>query len=305
MEESKVSSCPENLEEAGRASGCQGCPGQALCQSQAGRDPAQDALNIRMRAIKHKVIVMSGKGGVGKSTVAACLAARLALRGATVAALDTDICGPSLPTLLAVSDQEITNSQWGWLPPLSPCGVKVLSVGSMLPSADAAVALRGPRKTHLVRSMLRDTLWGRLTYLIIDTPPGTSDEHLSLARLLRDTRPDGVVLVTTPQDLVCGVVRRQVTFCRKVGLNIIGMVENMAEFECPCCKERYPVLGGTGAAGRLAADLGIPLLGTLPLDPALATRCESGSAHDCLTPESTTERALGRIVEKVVRHCEK
>ncbi|XP_037087463.1 cytosolic Fe-S cluster assembly factor NBP35-like [Pollicipes pollicipes] len=234
-----ITRCPNALEEAGRALGCQGCPGQALCQAQGGPDPKQTALNIRMKAIKHKILVMSGKGGVGKSTLAASLVVRLSRRG-PVAALDTDICGPSLPRLLAVDGADIISTPWGWKPPISSLGgVRVLSVGSMLPSDESSVALRGPRKTHLIRSMLADTLWGRLSYLVIDTPPGTSDEHLSLAKLLRETRPDGVVLVTTPQDLACGVVRRQITFCRKVGLHILGLVENMADFVCPCCQERY------------------------------------------------------------------
>ncbi|XP_054750360.1 cytosolic Fe-S cluster assembly factor nubp1-A-like [Lytechinus pictus] len=232
-----LSGCPAETELAGRSSMCEGCPGQALCQQQSGVDPDQEFIDIRMNAILHKIIVVSGKGGVGKSTLAASLALALAQQKKRVGILDVDICGPSISQLMSVQGQKVINTQWGWKPLQSKHGkIKVMSVASLLDQAESAVVWRGPRKTQLIKQFLKNTFWGKLDYLIIDTPPGTSDEHLTVLKVLKNTRPDGAVIVTTPQTVAMDTIRKEIDFCNKMKLPILGLVENMSGFVCPCCQ---------------------------------------------------------------------
>jgi Mrp family chromosome partitioning ATPase len=222
------------------------------------------------------LLVLSGKGGVGKSTVAAQLAFSLAARGLDVGLLDVDICGPSAPKLLGLEGQEVHQSAAGWSPVYVTERLAVMSVGFLLPSQDDAVVWRGPRKNALIKQFLRDVVWGPLDYLVVDAPPGTSDEHISLAQLLLgggggagagagdgSAAPPAVdaraVIVTTPEQVAIADVRKEVSFCRKVGLPILGVVENMSAL----------VVGATsGAAGAAAGGAGAAAP-TPPPPPAL------------------------------------
>ncbi|KAG0716848.1 Cytosolic Fe-S cluster assembly factor nubp1 [Chionoecetes opilio] len=294
-----VEECPADSREAGRAGVCQECPGKELCLSQGSQaDPEQHVINTRLGAIRHKVLVLSGKGGVGKSTMAVLLAQMLAAEGQRVGLLDVDVCGPSIPHLLGVEDQPVLDSQWGWQPAVSPLGkIKTLSVGSLLSSQSQAVVWKGPRKTALIRRMIKDTMWGRLDTLVVDTPPGTSDEHLTIVRLLATTRPSGAVVLTSPQRLAAGVVSREIRFCQKMNIPVLGIIENMSGFCCPCCSEVSEVFPG-GAGAHLAEKYQVPLLGTLPLHLGLAEAGVSSAWRDSPVAEAVMD-VVAKIKEKL------
>lgn len=205
--------CPGTAGEAGKAAACAGCPGKAVCAAEAPPVAVDPAMALRMGAIRHKVLVLSGKGGVGKSSVACGLASQLALQGARVGLLDLDLCGPSVAHMMGVGDGEVLQTPYGWQP-LRPRGyserLAVMSIAMLLRSRDAPVIWRGPRKDAMIVSMLRDTFWSKLDFLIVDTPPGTSDEHLSVLSALRQV--DGAVVVTTPQQVALSTVGRELTF---------------------------------------------------------------------------------------------
>eukprot|EP00946_MAST-07B_sp_MAST-7B-sp1_P001182 g1182.t1 len=243
--------------EAGKASSCAGCPNQAACAAGAGRkvDPALAEVAERMADVKHTLLVLSGKGGVGKSTFAAQLAFELASRkGARVGLLDIDICGPSVPLMLGLVGHEVKQSGSGWSPVYvtqkremsgtagsdsdddDETELGVMSIGFMLPSRDDAIIWRGPRKNALIKQFLTDVNWGELDYLVIDTPPGTSDEHISIAQYLRgslNAAKDGAVVITTPQEAAMADVRKELNFCKKVGMRVLGVVENMSGLSVP------------------------------------------------------------------------
>ncbi|KAK3872568.1 hypothetical protein Pcinc_022358 [Petrolisthes cinctipes] len=297
IEDIAVQECPSNMDDAGKAEVCVGCPGRELCLEGNKPDPDQKIIDTRLRAIKHKILVLSGKGGVGKSSLAVMIAQLLASNGKSVGVLDVDVCGPSIPLMMGVADQPVLDSQWGWKPVVSPSSnIKTLSVGSLLASGSQAVVWRGPRKTSLIRRMVKDTLWGRLDYLIVDTPPGTSDEHLSIVKLLAHTHPEGAIIVTSPQKLATGVVSREIRFCQKLGIPILGLVENMSGFRCPCCSEVSDVFS-SGGGEYLSVKYGVPLLGTVPLEPQLTAAHETGSNFLVqLPPHSPTVERVREIV---------
>ncbi|XP_077843392.1 cytosolic Fe-S cluster assembly factor NUBP1 isoform X6 [Macaca mulatta] len=234
--------CPgADSAQAGRGASCQGCPNQRLCASGAGAtpDPAIEEIKEKMKTVKHKILVLSGKGGVGKSTFSAHLAHGLAEDENTqIALLDIDICGPSIPKIMGLEGEQVHQSGSGWSPVYVEDNLGVMSVGFLLSSPDDAVIWRGPKKNGMIKQFLRDVDWGEVDYLIVDTPPGTSDEHLSVVQYLAAARIDGAVIITTPQEVSLQDVRKEINFCRKVKLPIIGVVENMSGFICPKCKVR-------------------------------------------------------------------
>lgn len=224
-------------EQAGKASTCAGCPNQKVCASGEPRqpDPALVIVQDKLAQVKHKLVVLSGKGGVGKTTFACQLAFCLAQQhGLQVGLLDVDICGPSVPRVMGLTGQEVHQSAAGWSPVYVDDNLGVMSIGFMLPNADDAVIWRGPRKNGLIKQFLTDVDWGELDYLIIDTPPGTSDEHLSIIQYLKDgCGIDGAVVVTTPQEVAMADVRKELNFCKKTGLQVVGVVENMSGLNVP------------------------------------------------------------------------
>lgn len=210
--------CPGvKSEEAGKADACAGCPNQKTCASGEARkvDPAVSEIEYKLSGVKNKILVLSGKGGVGKSTVSAQLAWTLASRGHSVGLLDVDICGPSLPRMLGLMGQEVHSSAEGWSPVYVNDNLSVMSIGFMLPNEDDAIIWRGPKKNGLIRQFLTDVSWGELDFLIVDTPPGTSDEHLSIVTYLQQAKIDGAVVVTTPQEVALQDVRKEINFCKK------------------------------------------------------------------------------------------
>lgn len=262
-----------------------------------------------MALIQHKIVVLSGKGGVGKSTFTTQLALYLASDPAvTVGILDLDICGPSIPRMTGCTGERLHASGAGWSPVYVRENLCVVSVHFLLEQAESAVIWRGPKKNALIRQFMRDVDWGVLDYLVIDTPPGTSDEHLSLAQLLFGGA-SGALLVTTPQEVALQDVRKEVDFCRKVQMPILGVVENMARFRCPSCGCDSEIFADSrSAAGlrggaRLAHECGLAFLGSVPLDPKIAAAGESGASLFDAPAVDASVGALGAIVERVRAAC--
>ncbi|XP_035195236.1 cytosolic Fe-S cluster assembly factor NUBP1 isoform X1 [Oxyura jamaicensis] len=294
--------------QAGRAAACQGCPNQKLCAAgAAGPDPAEAAaLRERLRCVKHVVLVLSGKGGVGKSTFSALLAHGLAAdENKQVALLDIDICGPSIPKMLGLEGEQVHQSGSGWSPVYVEENLGVMSVGFLLSSSDDAVIWRGPKKNGLIKQFLRDVDWGEIDYLIIDTPPGTSDEHLSIVQYLHALHVDGAVIITTPQEVSLQDVRKEINFCHKVKLPIIGVVENMSGFVCPKCKNESQIFPPTtGGAEKMCQNLNVSLLGKVPLDPQIGKSCDKGQSFLSEAPESPATSSYRNIIQRIQEYCD-
>ena len=239
--------------------------------------------------IDRKILVMSGKGGVGKSSVAVNLAVYLAGQGKQVGLLDTDIHGPSVPKLLGLEGIRLQAEDETILPIAFNENLKVMSIGLMLENPNEAVIWRGPMKHNLIQQFVENVRWGALDYLIVDCPPGTGDEAISTAQVLGAV--DGVVIVTTPQDIAVLDVRKCVTFCKQLSLPVLGVIENMSGFICPHCRKRTDIFVGPGAE-RIAADFHIPHLGSIPLDPAVALACDAGKPFIAIETDSPTAQAL-------------
>eukprot|EP01112_Ceratiomyxa_fruticulosa_P000139 TRINITY_DN1015_c0_g1_i3.p1 TRINITY_DN1015_c0_g1~~TRINITY_DN1015_c0_g1_i3.p1 ORF type:complete len:311 (+),score=52.76 TRINITY_DN1015_c0_g1_i3:219-1151(+) len=294
--------CPSQTSQAGRKRVCEDCPGKMHCQSLANGqvDPDLEVIKTRMNAIKYKIIVMAGKGGVGKSSMTSLISYALAERGKKVGILDVDICGPSIPKLMNVTSQSVINTPYGWKPISDPTHkIGVMSIHFMLDSSDSPVMWRGPRKTQLIKRFLKDTFWGRLDFMIIDTPPGTSDEHLAVLSNLSTAQPTGAIIVTTPQDVALTTVRKEITFCQKMGIKILGIVENMSGYACPCCDEVTDIFR-RGGGEALAKEFGFPFLGRVPIDPALGNSGEEGKCSICTYPKSAGVKGVNTVVDTLL-----
>lgn len=242
-----------------------------------------------LRHVKHVVLVLSGKGGVGKSSVTTQFALSLSLKGYSVGVLDIDLTGPSLPRMFGVEGRQVHQSQKGWVPVSvynaqvgdSRGSISLMSLGLLISNRGSSVVWRGPKKTAMIRQFMTDIAWSpingesHLDYLIIDTPPGTSDEHIAIAEELRyATNLDGAIIVTTPQKVATADVRKEINFCKKVNFKILGIVENMAGFICPHCSDCTDIfLRGGGKA--LSSSLEFPFLGEIPIDPKFVEMIET------------------------------
>ena len=229
----------------------------------------------RMGKIRHKIVVLSGKGGVGKSTVAVNIAASLALQGKRVGLLDVDIHGPSVPTMLNLHDVPMWGDGKGMLPVEMPSigDLCVMSVGFLLESSDAPVIWRGPMKNNVIKQFLEEVQWGDLDYLVVDCPPGTGDEPLSVIQLMG--KADGAVVVTTPQVVSSIDVSKSINFAKKLDLPVLGIVENMSGFVCPHCGKMTEIFR-SGAGEKLASKYGVSLLGKIPIDPRIGETGDAG-----------------------------
>lgn len=287
---------------AGKGSACDTCPNQSICASTPkGPDPDLPIITTQLAGVKHKILILSGKGGVGKSTFTTMLAHAFAAdEEVTVGIMDTDICGPSIPKMMGVETETIHVSNTGWSPVWVADNLGVMSVQFMLPSRDDAVIWRGPKKNGLIKQFLKDVEWGELDYLIVDTPPGTSDEHLSVNSYLKASGVDGAVVVTTPQEVSLLDVRKEIDFCRKAGIKVLGVVENMSGFVCSNCKHQNQVFKATtGGARQLAKETCIPFLGAVPLDPRIGMSCDYGESFFDHFPDSPACTALRNTVERI------
>jgi Mrp family chromosome partitioning ATPase/predicted Fe-Mo cluster-binding NifX family protein len=267
----------------------------------AKRELEQVMLQTRMERIGRKLLVLSGKGGVGKSTVAAHLAVALANAGRKVGLLDVDLHGPSIPQLLGLQRRRLGPGADGGIAPIELItNLKVVSVGMMLQSAEQAVIWRGPMKYGAIQQFLREANWGELDDLVIDCPPGTGDEPLAVAQLVGDGAE--AVIVTTPQDLAVADVRRSIGFCRTLQLKIAGIVENMSGLVCPHCNELVDLFR-TGGGERLAEEMGVPFLGRVPLDPEIVVAGDRGEPPCKHSPEGGSGLAFVAIAGNLLPDC--
>ena len=252
-------------------------------------------LQSRLCRIRRKVIVLSGKGGVGKSMVAVNLAVALMMSGKRVGLLDVDIHGPSIPTMLGLERETIQGCEEGLLP-IELGEMKVMSLGFLLQNPDDAVIWRGPMKMGVIKRFLTDVAWGDLDYLIIDSPPGTGDEPLSVCQLIG--RLDGAVIVTTPQKVAAVDVRKSITFCRQLHVPVLGVIENMSGFACPKCGEVTQILP-SGGGRNIAQSMNVPFLGSIPMDPSIAEACDRGLAFVHHYATSPTAAIMRDIIQPI------
>ncbi|KAL5252907.1 hypothetical protein ACHWQZ_G015614 [Mnemiopsis leidyi] len=299
-------SCPgPTSDNAGKLDGCVGCPNQKLCSSgELKSDISPMEVKKQLIGVKNKVLVLSGKGGVGKSTVTAELARGLAALDFSVGVLDVDVCGPSLSRIMGVSGETVHKSSSGWSPVYTLDDIAVMSIDFLLSSEEDAVIWRGAKKNGMIKEFLCSVDWGELDYLIVDTPPGTSDEHLAIVSLFKQSKVNGAVLVTTPQEVALSDVRKEISFCRKLKIPIIGLVENMSSYTCSKCKTKsqiFPATSGGGAA--LAAAEKIPLICSLPLDPLVGRSGDNGLSVANEAPVSNISAGYRTLTEQVVQFC--
>jgi ATP-binding protein involved in chromosome partitioning len=281
-------------EKCDRTSGCSTCTLAAKCGDQEKETHEQARLEAAMAQVKHKFLVLSGKGGVGKSSVAVNLAVALAQEGQRVGIIDADIHGPNIPKMMGVEDERLVASSEG-IPPISTAsGVSVVSVGFLLQHKDDAIIWRGPLKHSLIKQFLGEVFWGPLDYLVIDLPPGTGDEALSTAHLIKQV--DGAVIVTTPQDVALLDSRKSITFCRRLGISLIGVVENMSGFFCPHCQKEIDIFK-VGGGEKTAKDMGVPFLGRIPLDPEMVVSTDGGTPLVANNPDTKAAQAFRQIAQ--------
>ncbi len=267
-------------------------------------------LHERLANIKHKLVILSGKGGVGKSTVAVNLATSLALAGKKTGLLDVDIHGPSVPLMVGLENEELHMLGDSILPVCANPNLFVMSIGFLLRNRDDAIIWRGPMKMGAIRQLIEDVEWGELDYLIVDCPPGTGDEPLSVCQLLKS--PDGAIIVTTPQEVAISDVRKSVSFCKNLRIPIIGVVENMSGFTCPNCGTVSDIFS-RGGGEDMAASMNLPFLGKLPLDPSVRLNADAGKPFATLssnpsnkaqesgnTPEGMAKCAFKQITDSIL-----
>jgi ATP-binding protein involved in chromosome partitioning len=271
-----------------------------ICSSQKriGKDEIEELkeklmLEQNLCDVDHKIMVMSGKGGVGKSSIAANIAVGLSLKGKQVGLLDIDIHGPSIPKMVGLEGTPLKQSEEGLMPVEYSNNLKVMSIGFLIRDKKDAVIWRAPLKHSLIRQFLTDVRWGELDYLIVDCPPGTGDELISIAQLLEGA--DGAVIVTTPQDVAINDVRKSISFCRHVQLPVIGVIENMSGFVCPNCGVATDIFK-TGGGEKMASEMGVPFLGRIPIDPKIVEHSDSGRPFLQYVPESETAGAFESII---------
>jgi len=256
-------------------------------------------IKIRMAKIKHKLVILSGKGGVGKSTITANLAIALARKGHKVGVLDIDIHGPSIPKILGVRGQGLTTGRLeglGISPAKGPLDTKVISMDFLLPSDETPVIWRGPMKMGAIRQFLADVAWGNLDFLLVDVPPGTGDEPLSLMQLLPGI--DGVIIVTAPSEVSQIVVKRAVGFTRELHVPVLGIVENMSGFVCPKCGAEVDIFG-SGGGQKIAGELEVPFLDRIPIDSKICEDSDRGTPFIVEHAETPAAKAFMRVVDKV------
>jgi len=250
-----------------------------------------------MARVKHKIVVLSGKGGVGKSTVAVNLATSLALEGKQVGLLDVDLHGPTVPQLLGLRGRRPAVEGNRLVPVEVGPNLKVMSIGFLMNQEDEAVVWRGPMKAVAIQQFLGEVEWGDLDYLVVDSPPGTGDEPLAVCQAIN--KLDGAIVVTTPQETALSNVRRSIKFCSMLDLKVLGVIENMAGFACPHCGEVTNVFSKDGGAS-MAAKAGVPLLASIPLDPSIVAAGDSGLAFIPRHPDSIAAKEFTKAVGPIL-----
>lgn len=257
-------------------------------------------------SVRHVVLILSGKGGVGKTTVAANLAFAFANHGFKTGLLDLDIHGPDIPKMLGIETFRMGSYDENKIEPVEVTGMlSVVSMAFLLPETSAPVIWRGPMKTGAIRQFLEDVHWGDLDYLVVDLPPGTGDEALTIAQFAPNIA--GAVIVTTPQEVAILDITKAVNFVRTIGLPVIGIIENMSGMVCPHCGEEIDLFG-KGGGERAAKEMGVPFLGAIPLDPAMRKAADEGRPFLIRSPgmsrDNPTWKQVDAVMENVVRVIE-
>lgn len=261
------------------------------------KNPDKDAgVTYSLKKIKNIFIIMSGKGGVGKSSVSVNLAIALANRGFKVGLMDVDIHGPDIPRMLGLSEMLDLNSDQKLVPAAYSENLKVISVESLSINRDDAIIWRGPMKYSAIRQFISDVAWGDLDFLLIDAPPGTGDEPLTIAQLIPNTK---AIIVTTPQEVSLADVRKSISFCRTVKMEMFGLIENMSGFVCPHCNETVNLFG-TGGGEKTANDSGIAFLGRIPFDMEMVSCGDQGVSFQERNANSAVTESFSKIAEKLV-----
>ncbi|MDL2269147.1 Mrp/NBP35 family ATP-binding protein [Desulfosarcina sp. OttesenSCG-928-A07] len=274
-----------------------GCgEGQGGCAQ--GPDPQEQQIENALSRIKNKLIVMSGKGGVGKSSFSTNLSTCLASQGFETGLLDVDLHGPSIAGMLGITGLMMIDTENQQAIPQTIADLahlKVVSMQSLMKDPDQAVIWRGPAKTRMIRQFISDVRWGDLDFLVVDSPPGTGDEPLAVTQAIPGAK---ALIVTTPQDVALADVRKSINFCRTVNIQILGLVENMGPFLCPCCGK--PIALFKQGGGQATADaMGIRFLGTLPFDRRVVTACDTGKPIITHDPDSAFASALKTVVQNI------
>ncbi len=260
-------------------------------------------LKDNMANIRHKILVISGKGGVGKTTVAVNLAYGLALKGYQVGILDIDLHGPNVAKMLNIENEKLSGTDSGMIEPFKVLpNLKVISIALIIENPEMPIIWRGPLKSITIRQFLSDVVWGKLDYLIIDSPPGTGDEPLSTCQLI--PRVSGVIIVTTPQDVAILDSTKAVYFARELKVPVIGIVENMSGLICPYCKKKIDLFK-SGGGEKSANDLDVPFLGRIPIEPEMVKAGDSGKPYIHFNKDTETAKTIKQIEEKIMNFLEK
>ncbi len=255
------------------------------------------AVKTSLQKIKHKIIVMSGKGGVGKTSTAVNLSLALADAGHKVGIMDVDLHGPDVPRMLGLDGMPELMSNKKLSPIKYSENLSALSIESFIPSKDDAIIWRGPMKYSAIRQFIGDVEWGNLDFLVIDSPPGTGDEPLTVAQIVSDAR---AVIVTTPQEVALADVRKSINFCKAVKIEIFGLVENMSGLNCPHCGEMIDLFG-SGGGERTAKQTGIHFLGRIPFDPNVVACGDSGACYQKIHADTAVSRAYAEVAQKLAQ----
>ncbi len=285
---------------------CKTCPSKSddakgTCGSAKVAKTMQDlGLKSTLGKIKRKILVMSGKGGVGKSTVATNVALGLANRGYKVGLIDVDLHGPDICRMLGLNKKLMAekDEKPKLLPPMKyNDNLKVISLEYLMENRDEAIIWRGPLKIQAIRQFIGDIDWGELDYLVVDAPPGTGDEPLSVAQTIKDVN---ALIVTTPQEVALADVRKSISFCRHVKINILGIVENMSGFICPHCGETVEIFG-TGGGKKVALEYTLRFLGRVPMDPQVVMGGDSGKPYLSSGADTVATKAFDEILDNILK----
>jgi len=265
-------------------------------QDQAKQQQAAEVKNA-LSKIKHKLIVMSGKGGVGKSSVSVNLSMALAKKGFKVGIMDVDLHGPDVPRMLGLKGEIAASKDSPKLTPMRYSdNLAAISMECFMPNKDDAVIWRGPLKHSAINQFITDIDWGELDFLIVDSPPGTGDEPLSVAQTIDDAK---AIIVTTPQEVALSDVRKSINFCKKINKEVVGLVENMSGYVCPHCGETADLFG-SGGGETTAAQFNISFLGKIPFDPKIVQAGDAGKSYQEENSEAPAAQAFAKVVDKVV-----